>query len=72
MTTDNTLDTFQQYKWARECDAARLMSRQGGGFAGAIADAYFRADSGNKTILVNAFRDLFDKYARLAEQDQAA
>ncbi len=59
----DTFDTMQQIKWARECAAAHRMSREGGGFAGAIADAYFRADSANKTRLVEAFRDLFDRFA---------
>lgn len=60
---NDIFDTMQQMKWARECAAAHRMSREGGGFAGAIADAYFRADSHNKTRLVEAFRDLFDRFA---------
>ena len=42
--------------------AAHRMEQQGGGFAAAIADAYFRADSKNAAILRSAFVDLFAKY----------
>ena len=48
-------------------EAAIRMSREGGHFAGAIADAYFHADSNNKTRLLEAFRDLFDRYAPTKE-----
>ena len=53
------------------------MDKTGGGFASAIAiaNAYFRADSTNKAILLDAFGDLFEKFipedVRLdAEQEQ--
>lgn len=42
--------------------AASLMQTQGGGFAAAIAQAFFRADTGNQRILVEAFADLFEKF----------
>jgi len=67
MTHQEIIEQMQQIKWARECAAAHRMSREGGGFAGAIADAYFRADSTNKTRLVEAFRDLFDRFANNQE-----
>jgi hypothetical protein len=38
----------------------------GGGFAAAIALAYFRADSDNKARLLEAFPDLFAKYRQWA------
>lgn len=47
--------------------AAQLMERQGGGFAAALAGAYFRADLGNQARILQAFGDLFAEY-----RDQAA
>lgn len=41
---------------------AQNMVSYGGGFARAIGDAMFRADSGNRRRLEQAFRDLMDKY----------
>jgi hypothetical protein len=43
--------------------AALNMEQYGGGFAEAIASAYFRADSENKQRLLTAFGHLFEKYA---------
>lgn len=43
--------------------AAHNMDRYGGGFAEAIALAYFRADSTNKVRVVDAFPELFERYA---------
>jgi hypothetical protein len=43
--------------------AAHRMYDEGGGFASAIAQAYFRADSTNKVRLVDAFGHLFERYA---------
>jgi hypothetical protein len=43
--------------------AAHNMVHYGGGFAEAIASAYFRADSENKQRLLTAFGHLFEKYA---------
>jgi hypothetical protein len=42
--------------------AAQRMERIGGGFASAIAQAFFRADTSNARILIEAFSDLFVKY----------
>ena len=39
-----------------------LCKHRGGGFAAAIAQAFFRADTGNQRILVEAFADLFEKF----------
>ena len=44
--------------------AARNMEKYGGGFAEAIALAYFRADSTNQVLLVDAFGHLFERYAK--------
>lgn len=43
--------------------AAHEMDRTGGGFASAIATAYFRADSTNKAKLLLTFGDLFVNHA---------
>ncbi len=43
--------------------AAMTMRRSGGSFAAAIAEAYFYADSVNSAILVQAFADLFQRFA---------
>lgn len=43
--------------------AAHNMEHYGGGFAEAIALAYFRADSTNKVRVVDAFPELFERYA---------
>jgi hypothetical protein len=43
--------------------AAHRMEGEGGGFASAIAQAYFRADSHNAKLLVNAFGHLFERFA---------
>jgi hypothetical protein len=43
--------------------AAHNMVYYGGGFAEAIASAYFRADSENKQRLLTAFGHLFERYA---------
>ena len=42
--------------------AAELMRRQGGGFAQAIATAFYRADTQNRFTLLGAFSDLFKRY----------
>lgn len=42
--------------------AVIAMEQRGGGFAAAIAVAYWRADSGNKARLLSAFADLFASY----------
>lgn len=43
--------------------AAHKMSQYGGGFASAIAEAFFRADSNNEQRLIRAFPELFERYA---------
>jgi hypothetical protein len=43
--------------------AARNMERYGGGFAEAIALAYFRGDDTNQLRVVEAFPELFERYA---------
>ena len=48
--------------------AAKIMGRIGGGFASALALAYFRADSDNQARILGAFPDLFEKYRRIARE----
>ena len=48
--------------------AAKIMERIGGGFASALALAYFRADSDNQARILGAFPDLFEKYRRIARE----
>jgi hypothetical protein len=48
--------------------AAQYMERMGGGFAAALAVAYYRADSDNKARIVGAWPDLFEKYRRIARE----
>jgi len=43
--------------------AAHNMKSYGGSFAKAIALAYFRADSTNQVRVVDAFPELFERYA---------
>jgi hypothetical protein len=43
--------------------AAHNMRDYGGGFASAIADAYFVADRTNKDLLLGAFGHLFEAFA---------
>lgn len=45
--------------------AAHNMERMGGGFAGAIAEAFFLADSSNRATLVQAFDSLFRRYSNV-------
>ena len=48
--------------------AAKTMERIGGGFASALALAYFRADSDNRARMLAAWPDLFEKYRRIARE----
>lgn len=42
--------------------AAHNMERYGGSFAAYIARAFFVADGSNRTLLLNAFGHLFERY----------
>ena len=48
--------------------AAQIMEKMGGGFAAALALAYYRADADNQARILGAFPDLFEKYRRIAEE----
>ncbi len=50
--------------------AAQTMERMGGGFAAALALAYYRADGDNQARILAAFPELFAKYRRIAEELQ--
>jgi hypothetical protein len=49
-------------------DPVHMMEQIGGGFAKALARAYYAADSGNKATLLAAFKPLFDKYETQYQQ----
>lgn len=61
MTTEELYEQLLQSKYEAECRAAHNM-KNGGHFAAAISEAYFRADSKNKDRLLTAFADLFKKF----------
>lgn len=52
-------------------EAAYAMDRIGGGFASAVANAFFRADTCNRIRLLAAFGDLFEKFHRFNQGEQA-
>ena len=49
--------------------AAEEMERTGGAFAEAIALAWFRADSGNRQRLIDAFSDLFERWIKVVRAE---
>jgi len=57
-----TAEVWTNVERSKYFSAAEKMQESGGGFAAAIADAYFRADSSNAAILRASFADLFAKY----------
>ena len=50
--------------------AAQVMEQRGGGFANAIAQAYYKADSTNARILREAFADLFERHYEQWTEDK--
>ena len=48
--------------------AARLMEKLGGGFASALAVAYFRADADNQARILAAWPELFERYRRMDQE----
>lgn len=56
----NVYDTMSDQELHR---AAQNMERYGGGFATAIAKAFYVADTGNRRLLLGAFGHLFEEYA---------
>lgn len=51
-------------------NAAHKMQAMGGGFASALAEAFFRADSHNKQRILLAFGDMFERYAPTTKENQ--
>ena len=51
-------------------EAAYEMDRIGGGFASAIADAFYRADATNRKRLLYAFGDLFVQFAPIPDGEK--
>ena len=49
-------------RWNVFYNAAHTMTHKGSDFAGALADAYYKADAKNKTKLEDAFLDVFMHY----------
>jgi hypothetical protein len=49
--------------------AAKTMFAYGGGFASALSEAFFKADSSNKRKLLDAFEELFLRYHRWNVED---
>jgi len=50
---------------------AQTMTRYGGSFARALAEAWFAADATNRSRIEKAFPDFFTKYAAIAESATA-
>jgi hypothetical protein len=56
-----TVIGYVEVRYSNAFAASRMM-QYGGGFASALATAWFRADSGNRARIEKAFADLFAKY----------
>jgi hypothetical protein len=62
MTHTDWEEQIQACRWNALHNAAKAMADTGGGFAGAIADAWYKADKSNMTRLEKAFPDLFFRF----------
>lgn len=51
---------------ATEHEILCAMKGFGGGFMKALAEAYLRGDGGNRAIIRAAFREYWEKYAKMA------
>ena len=51
--------------------AAQAMDIWGGGFASALAVAYFRADADNQARMLAAWPNLFERYRQMARRTSA-
>ena len=60
---------IQAARWNALHNSANEMRERGGGFAGALAEAWQKADKGNKTRIEQAFADLFFRF--MSEFDRA-
>jgi hypothetical protein len=63
MSTD-----FRELQEVADTDhrAAKAMEKWGGGFAAALAVAYFHADADNKARILAAWPELFERYRRMS------
>ena len=68
MTHTDWEEQVQACRWNALHNACNAMSRHGG-FAGAIADAWYKANKSNMTRLEKAFPDLFFKF--MSEYDRS-
>ncbi len=68
MTHTEWEEQVQACRWSALHNACNTMSRYGG-FAGAIADAWYKADRTNMTRLEKAFPDVFFRF--MSEDDRA-
>jgi hypothetical protein len=73
VTYGETLNKENQMTYLTEAQlhkAAQYLETREGGFANAIALAYYRADKDNQRILLNAFAPLFEQaYEKWADYD---
>jgi hypothetical protein len=56
-------------RWNAYFSACEAMTRHGSGFAGALAEAYYKADKKNKAKLESTFHDLFLSF--MSDYDRA-
>lgn len=61
---ENTMTLSEQELY----DAFHLMKEMGGGFASRLADAWFYADSRNRSLIETTWYALVVKYSNMAEQ----
>lgn len=64
---DNKVQLTSKYT----LDGANMMIAVGGGFAAALAQAFFKADLGNRRKLIDTFEQLFRKHADMAQRSAA-
>jgi len=69
MTDTSWENIIQAARWNALHNSANEMRERGGGFAGALAEAWQKADKGNKTRIEQAFPDLFFRF--MSEFDRA-
>lgn len=69
---DTSNINHKQLSSAYTVDGVHLMGRTGGGFAAALATAFFRADLDNKRKLLAAFEHLVKRYADQAANSEVA
>lgn len=53
-------------------EAAYAMEREGGGFASAIAIAFYRADKENRKLLLQSFMPLFERFYNISRRQEQA